>query len=104
MTWDQINDWFDAFHEEYVEGKKPVRGVAFSGAKLEIWSRDSIAIVLSHPYLRGNDQNDKAVDFVKSVFGVNHQTLQAEIDYKRFQQIISGEKPLSDEDWIWPDE
>ena len=44
MTWEQINDWFDAFYKETVEGKKTIRGRAFSGGRIEIWGRDSVAM------------------------------------------------------------
>ena len=104
LTWDQINDWFDGFYEECIEGRKLFRGVAFSGARLEIYGRDDIAVVLIDPRLRGSTPDEKAVDFVKGVFGVNHQSLQAELKYDRFKRVISGEEPLVEEDWIWPDE
>jgi len=103
MTWDQINDWWDAFYEEFVEGKKPVRGRAFSGGKIEIWGRDSVAIVLHDPYVRGVDSYQKAVDFVRNVMD-NNRSVHAEIDYARFQRVVSGEQPLTDSDWVWQDE
>lgn len=104
MNWEQINEWFDAFHDEYVEGKKLVRGRAFSGAKIEIYGRDSIAIVLHGPYLRGTTQDEKAVELVKNIFDQEHQSIQAEINYERFQHIVNGEHPLTDVDWFWLDE
>jgi len=104
MTLEQINTWFDAFYTEYVEAKKTVRGRAFSGSRIEIWGSDSYAIVLHDPYPRGITETAKATDFVKNVFDSDHQEIKAEIDLERFRQIVSGEKPLTDEDWIWPDE
>lgn len=104
ITWTEINEWFDTFYKECIEGRKPFRGVTFSGARIEIYGRDDIAIVLLDPFLRGSTPEDKAVDFVKGVFGVNHQSLFAEVKYERFVRIISGEEPLVDDDWVWPDE
>lgn len=104
MTWDEINDWFDSFHKEYVEAKKIIRGFAFSGARIEIYNRADLQIVLNHPYLRGNSEEAKANDFVKGVFGVNHQEIFAEINYDRFKRIVKGQDFLKEEDWVWPDE
>lgn len=104
MDWNQIHDWFDAFYEKYVEGKKPVRGRTFSGSHIEVWGRDNLVIVLHDPYARGNDEESKSVDFVKNMFDSDHQRIYAEIDYARFQRIVSGEQPLTEEDWVWPDE
>jgi hypothetical protein len=103
MNWEQINDWFDAFYAEYVEGKKPVRGRVFSGGHIEIWGRDSVAIVLHDPYTRGVTNDEKALDFVRNVFD-DSRSVHAEINYERFRQIVSGEKPLTNEDWVWHDE
>lgn len=103
MNWDQINDWFDSFYAEYVEGKKPIRGRTFSGGRIEIWGRDSIAIVLHDPYLRGLDSYQRAEDFVRNVHDDN-QSIHAEINFDRFQKVVSGEEPLTDQDWAWHDE
>jgi hypothetical protein len=104
MTWDQINDWFDAFYEEYIEGKKPIRGQTFSGGRIEIWGRNEAVVVLHDPYPRGISETARHVDMVKNIVGVNHQSIHAEIDFERFKSIVSGEKPLTDSDWTWPDE
>jgi len=104
MDWTQINDWFDSFHDEYVEGKKEVRGRVFSGAHIEIWGGDSIAIVLHDPRLRGTDEDQRACDFVRNAQSGDELSLHAEINYARFEKIVSGEKPLEAEDWVWHDE
>lgn len=103
MTWDQINDWFDAFYKEYIEGKKPIRGRTFSGAHIGIWGRDSIAIIAHDPYTRGTDSDQKAVDFVRGLYD-DSKSVWAEINLERFQQLVSGQSHLTDEDWVWEDE
>jgi hypothetical protein len=103
MNWDQINDWFDAFYDATV-GKKPVRGRIFSGGKIEIWDRDNVAVVLTGPMPRGSTDESRAADFIKNVFDEDHQEISAEMNYARFQKVLSGEQPLTDEDFIWPDE
>jgi hypothetical protein len=103
MTFDQINDWFDSFYEETIEAKKPVRGRTFSGARIEIWGRDSIAIVMHDPYPRGTDRDQKALDFVRNIHDDNTE-LTAEINSSRFKEIIEGTNPLTENDWLWKDE
>lgn len=103
MTWDEINDWFDAFYAEYVEGRKPVRGRVFSGSHIEIWGRNSIAIVLHDPYPRGQNEEQKALDFVRTM-NDNNVNVQAEIDYGRLDRIIKGQETLTEDDWVWDDE
>lgn len=104
MNWDQINDWFDEFHEEIIEGRVLVRGRSFTGARIEIFGRDDVAIVLLDPRPRGISESSKVADFVKNVFDSEHQSLYAEINYERFQRVVSGEEPLTEQDWVWPDE
>ena len=104
MTFEEINNWFDAFYAETVGGKKPVRGRAFSGGKIEIWGKNNIVIVLHDPYPRGATDEGRANDFVRTMFDSEHQQIFAEIDYPRFQRVVSGEEPLTDSDWTWPDE
>lgn len=104
MTWEQINDWFDSFHDEYIEGRKPIRGRSFSGARIEIWNRDNVVIVVHDPYPRGSTEESRATDLVRNIFDSEHQKAFVEIDYARFQRIVRGEEPLTDKDWIWPDE
>lgn len=103
MTFEEINKWFDAFYQETVEAKKPVRGRTFSGSRIEIYGGDSIAIVLSDPYTRGSTMEERALDFARNVFDDN-RSVHAEINYERFQRVVSGEQPLTDEDWVWSDE
>jgi hypothetical protein len=104
MNWTQINDWFDDFYKEYIEGKKQIRGRAFSGAHIEIFGRDSIVIVVHDPYLRGKDKEQRAWDFVRNAQNGETLSLHAEMNYARFEKIVSGEQPLKDEDWVWHDE
>lgn len=103
MNLKQITDWFDTFYTEYVEGKKLVRGRAFSGSHIQIWSGDSFVIVLHDPYIRGTNEDEKATDFVR---GLNDdvRSVLAEINLERFEKIVSGEQPLKNEDWVWQDE
>lgn len=104
MTWDQIHDWYENFYLEVIEGKKPIRGRCFSGSKIEVWGRDNIIIELHDPFLRGESEDNRALDFVKNLFDQNHQKITAEIDFERFKRVVSGEEPLADADWQWPDE
>jgi hypothetical protein len=103
MTLDEINDWFDSFYEETIEAKKPVRGRTFSGARIEIWGRDSIAIVIHDPYPRGTDRDQQAQDFVRNINDENTE-LTAEISPSRLKEIIAGTNPLTENDWLWNDE
>lgn len=103
MTLDQINNWFDAFYQEYIESKKPIRGRTFSGAHIEVWGRDNVAIVVHDPYARGQDDQQKAVDFVRGLYDDN-RSLHAEISTDRFQQLVNGHDHLTDDDWVWEDE
>lgn len=103
MTWNQINDWFDSFHDEYIEGKKPIRGRTFGGAHIEIWHDDEIVVVVHDPHLRGTDGEQKAADFVKGLWDGN-KNVRAEINLERFQRIINGQDKLTDDDWSWDDE
>lgn len=103
MNLKQITDWFDSFHAEYVEGKKLVRGRAFSGSHIQIWSGNSFAIVLHDPYPRGLNEEEKATDFVRSLDD-DVRSVYAEINLERLQKIVSGEQPLTNEDWVWQDE
>lgn len=103
MNLDQINDWFDSFYEEYIKGKKPIRGRIFSGAHIEVWSRRDIAVVVHDPYPRGQDAEQKAADFVRGLHDEN-KNLHAEMTTDRFQQIVSGQYRLTDSDWVWDDE
>jgi hypothetical protein len=104
MNWDQINLWFDAFYEEVVEGRVSVRGRTWSGARIEIYGKNDIAVVLLDPRPRGITEQAKAADFVKGIFDNNHKSLHAEIKFDRFQRVINGEEPLTEKDWVWPDE
>lgn len=101
---DQINEWFDSFYKETIEDKKLIRGRAFSGGRIEIWSRRCIVIVLHHPYLRGKTLEDKSLDLVKNIFDKGQEDVRAEISCERFEKVISGEEPLTDKDWRWSDE
>lgn len=103
MNLKQITGWFDSFYAEYVEGKKLVRGRAFSGSHIRIWGEDSFCIVLHDPYVRGVTQEEKATDFVRNL---NNETssVYAEINLDRFEKIVLGEQPLTEEDWVWEDE
>lgn len=104
MNWDEITDWFDKFYAEYVEGKKLVRGRAFSGGRIEIYGKDDISIVLNIPYLRGETEEEKAAEIIRTKFDKDSQSVHAEFDYERFKKIVSGEQPLAEEDWFWHDE
>lgn len=104
MTLDQINDWFDNFYQEFIEGRKPIRGRCWSGGNIELWDRDNIVIVLHIPFLRGKSDEDKATDMVKNIFDSEHQSISAELNLERFKKVVSGEEPLTEEDWMWPDE
>lgn len=104
MTWDQINDWFDNFYKQHIEGKTIIRGSAWSGGHIRIWDRNTVSIVLYDPYLRGNDAQTQAVDFIKKVFDPEHQEIHAEITFDRFKKIIMGEDQLMNEDWVRNDE
>jgi len=104
MNWSDINDWFDKFYEETVEAKKLVRGRAFSGAKIEIYGRDSISIVLHNPYTRGITEDEKAIDFVRSIENEDAQEVYTDFNYERFARIVMGEDTIKEDDWIWEDE
>lgn len=104
MNLEQVNNWFDSFYKEYVENKKLVRGRSFSGAHIEIWSDNNFAIVLHDPYLRGSNLEEKALDFVRGVQNNDTMSLYAEIKYDRLKKIVSGEEPLTENDWVWHDE
>ena len=104
MTWEEMNDWFDAFYKETVETKKIIRGRAWSGSHIRIWSRNSISVVLYDPYLRGSTEESKAVDFIKNLVDPDHQEIHAELTYDRFKKIVSGEDSLKNEDWVHNDE
>lgn len=104
MTWEQINNWFNSFYEEYIENKKAVRGRTFSGSHIEIWSENDIVIVLHDPYLRGSNLEEKALDFVRAAKNNDVMSLYAEFKYDRFKKIVSGEEPLTENDWVWHDE
>jgi hypothetical protein len=103
MELKQITDWFDSFYTEYVEGKKLVRGRAFSGSHIEIWGDNTFCIVLHDPYVRGTNEEEKAEDFVRHLNN-NADSIQAEVSLDRLQKIVSGTQPLTNEDWIWNDE
>jgi len=103
MTFDQINDWFDNFYDEYVEKKKPVRGRAFGGGKIEIWARNNITIVLHNPHARGVTQDEKVLDMVRMIHD-DVQSIHADLTLERFKRVVSGEEPLTDSDWSWEDE
>lgn len=102
MDLKSITDWFDSFYEEYVAGKKLVRGRAFSGSHIEIWG-DVFCIVLHDPYPHGKTKEEKATDFVRSI-NDEVRSVYAEINLERLQKIVSGEQPLTNEDWVWQDE
>ena len=104
MNWDQINLWFDNFYNEVIEGKKLVRGRAFTGAHIEIYGKDSIAVVVTHPRIRGTTENEKAVDFVRSISNEDAQEVYTDFDEDRFTKIVNGEDTIKEEDWIWNDE
>jgi hypothetical protein len=103
MDLKNITDWFDSFYEEYVAGKKLVRGRAFSGSHIQIWSGNSFAIVLHDPYPRGVNKEEKALDFARSLDD-DVVSVYAEINLERLRKIVSGEQPLTNEDWVWQDE
>jgi hypothetical protein len=103
MELKQITDWFDSFYAEYVEGKKLVRGRAFSGSRIEVWSGDCFCIVLHDPYPRGITPEEKAEDFGRSLQD-DARSVHAEINLDRLQKIVSGERPLTNDDWTWQDE
>jgi hypothetical protein len=113
MNWETITNWFDKFHDETIEGRLPVRGRVYSGAKIEIWGKNDIVIVLVDPRLRGATitffydsafNSGRALDMVKTSLAESDSSLYAEIKYDRFQRIVSGEEPLTDSDWIRSDE
>lgn len=103
MNLKQITDWFDSFYNEYVTGKKLVRGRTFSGSHIQIWGDDSFCIVLHDPYMRGSTPEEKSQDFVRGIED-DAVSVHAEINLDRFEKIVSGEQPLTNEDWVWSDE
>lgn len=103
MNLDQVNNWFDAFHKEYIEGKKPIRGRTFSGAHIELWGRDEVVVVVHDPYPRGADEEQKAVDFVRGLHD-NAVNIRAEINADRLQRLVGEQDKLTDKDWVWDDE
>lgn len=103
LTWEQVNTWFDNFYDEYVESKKKVRGRAFSGSHMEVWG-DTVVVILHDPYARGEDDDQKALDFVRGIFDENTRTLRAEVSHDRFERVVNGTEPLTDADWAWQDE
>jgi len=66
LPWQQVHDWFHLFYDEYVENKKLVRGRAFSGSHMEVWG-GTVVIILHDPYARGEDDDQKALDFARGV-------------------------------------
>lgn len=102
MELKQITDWFDSFYTEYVEGKKLVRGRAFSGSHIEIWG-DVFCIVLHDPYPRGITAEEKAQDFTRSLDD-DVRSVYAEVSLEKLQKIVFGEQHLTNEDWVWQDE
>jgi hypothetical protein len=104
VTFDHINDWFDVFYDEYIENKRVIRGFCFSGAKIEIYTRNNVCIVLTSPYSRGITEENKSIDFVKTCLGINPAYIIAELTYDRFVNLVNGTQPLTDAEWIFPDE
>lgn len=103
LTWDAINQWFDKFYDNVVEGRKVVRGRSFTGAKIEIYGHNDIAIVLENPRVRGNTEDEKVEDFVRS-YETDCVTLTAELNLDRFEKLVGGQIELVDSDWVWNDE
>ena len=90
MNWEQINKWFDKFYAETIDAKKSVRGRTWSGAYIKIWGIDSISIVLEHPYIRGESEEEKAFDFFRQVADNEHNQISADINFDRFKDLIEG--------------
>ena len=104
ITLKQLTDWLDSFHDSYIKAKKPIRGRTFSCLKMEIYG-DAVTVVVTDPFLRGTDEEQKAFDFARSIsFNDLNRTLTAELDQEKLIDLISGKYQLTDEDWLWDDE
>ena len=71
---------------------------------MEIYG-DAVTVVVTDPFLRGTDEEQKAFDFARSIsFNDLNRTLTAELDQEKLIDLISGKYQLTDEDWLWDDE
>ena len=103
ITIDMISDYMNKFHEKYIEGKLPIRGRVFSGMRFEIYDKDCVNLVLTHPKIRGTTEEEKATDFVRGLHA-GGDNISVELTQDKLAKLISGEIVLSENDWIWDDE
>lgn len=105
LSWEEIHDWMDKFHEEVIDGWKVIRGRTFISCHLQSWERGEVWIVMSPRDL--GDNVAERLNYLQRIAengGDVNETLEAILPIDRFERIVRGKDVILEEDWLWSDE